>query len=178
MHDVNGDGRGDLVAYDSKGFDVRLNLGSGISSESIRTNFSGGKFALIPTNINSRNRFIRLIQFKENSIVRYSYKVNALEESLLTGLINGLGKIDRNEYSFINDKGVTAGVFTRGQELEFPYVNIQEPVSVVSGNETYMYGKLIDSHCYEYENAVFHRQGLGFGDLKKYVRLIIENSAM
>lgn len=167
MHDVNGDGRGDLVAYDSKGFDVRLNLGSGISSESIRTNFSGGKFALIPTNINSRNRFIRLIQFKENSIVRYSYKVNALEESLLTGLINGLGKIDRNEYSFINDKGVTAGVFTRGQELEFPYVNIQEPVSVVSGNETYMYGKLIDSHCYEYENAVFHRQGLGFRGFEK-----------
>ena len=53
-------------------------------------------------------------------------------------------------------------VYTKGSGASFPYVNIQEPLVVLSASETYHQDKLIDNKSYSYNNAIVHKQGLGF----------------
>ena len=81
---------------------------------------------------------------------------------MMTGLVNSLGVVEKNEYHFINETENIFNVYTKGYDAQFPYVNIQEPLAVINAKETYMNGNLVDNNYYTYRNAVFHRQGLGF----------------
>ena len=72
------------------------------------------------------------------------------------------GVIEHTSYATIDEAGEESGFYTWGHDAVFPYVNICEPIWAVSETKTYHNGTLIDSKTYKYDNAVMHRQGLGF----------------
>ena len=103
-----------------------------------------------------------MVCLKDGKVTKYSFTRNDTKESMMTGLVNSLGVVEKNEYHFINETENIFNVYTKGYDAQFPYVNIQEPLAVINATETYMNGNLVDNNYYTYRNAVFHRQGLGF----------------
>ena len=51
-------------------------------------------------------------------------------------MINSFGRVEKNEYRFINDD--RGGLYTQGSNAVFPYVNILEPLPVIASSETYI----------------------------------------
>ena len=125
-------------------------------------NFPSNKSILVPTNINSRNSFTQLISLKEGKATKYSFSSDYGKESLLTGMANSLGVIEKNYYSKANEEGIMSGVYRKGYGATYPYVNIHEPITIIAVSETYVEGKSTNGNSYHYKNAVVHRQGLGF----------------
>lgn len=62
---------------------------------------------------------------------------------------------------------MSSGLYTKGYGATYPYVNIQEPLPVIASSEIYMNGSQIDNNSFTYNNAVIHRQGLGFLGFEK-----------
>lgn len=62
---------------------------------------------------------------------------------------------------------MSSGLYTKGYGATYPYVNIQEPLPVIASSEIYMNGSQIDNNSFTYNNAVIHRQGLGFRGFEK-----------
>lgn len=78
----------------------------------------------------------------------------------------------------INEEGVSSGLYTKGYGATYPYVNIQEPLPVIASSEIYMNGNQIDNNSFTYNNAVIHRQGLGFRGFEKLRFTIREGKAL
>lgn len=163
-HDVNGDGVTDLIKFGSKVFDTHILSPNMLHADSIETAYakSDSKTILIPANIYSRNRSTQLFGMKGGKVTKYSYAVNKSEELLLTGMIDCFGIVEKNEYAKIDNSGISEGIYSRGWNATYPYVNIQEPLAVLASTETYIDGRSVDTRRFEYNNAVIHRQGLGF----------------
>jgi RHS repeat-associated protein len=72
--------------------------------------------------------------------------------------------IEKNAYELIlHDSDFSMGQFySAGSDASFPYVNISEPIAAYAGSDIYYKSTLKDCFRYQYENAVIHRQGLGF----------------
>lgn len=171
IQDVNNDGKTDLIRYNSSGLSTFLCINNKCSSNSASANFPQTASKLIPTNINSHNRFTQLISLKNGVATKYSFSRDESKEVLATGMANSLGVVEKNEYKYINEESTTFGFYTKGYGATFPYVNIQEPLPVLATSETFMNGNKIDDYSFTYENAVIHRQGLGFcgfGEITTY----------
>lgn len=158
--DINCDGKTDIVTYSSKGFYTDLtNEDTYASIPQFYTSHPSESPILVPTNISSRNSFVQLLSLKDGIVTKYNFSRNDNMAAMMTGMANSLGVVERNEYDLIDGSN---GFFQKGSNAVFPYVNIQEPVAVVSATETYMNGNKVDNKYYMYYNAVAHLQGLGF----------------
>ena len=162
IQDVNSDGTTDLISYSASGFFTYLASDNNVAVCTDYCNFPSTKSILVPTNINSRNSFTRLVSLKEGKATKYSFSSDYGKESLLTGVANSLGVIEKNCYSRANEEGITSGVYQKGYGATYPYVNIHEPMMIIVASETYVGGKSTKGNSYHYKNAVMHRQGLGF----------------
>lgn len=162
IQDVNSDGTTDLISYSASGFFTYLASDNNVAVCTDYCNFPSTKSILVPTNINSRNSFTRLVSLKEGKATKYSFSSDYGKESLLTGVANSLGVIEKNCYSRANEEGITSGVYQKGYGATYPYVNIHEPMTIIVASETYVGGKSTKGNSYHYKNAVMHRQGLGF----------------
>lgn len=162
IQDVNSDGTTDLISYSASGFFTYLASDNNVAVCTDYCNFPSTKSILVPTNINSRNSFTRLVSLKEGKTTKYSFSSDYGKESLLTGVANSLGVIEKNCYSRANEEGITSGVYQKGYGATYPYVNIHEPMTIIVASETYVGGKSTKGNSYHYKNAVMHRQGLGF----------------
>lgn len=162
MQDINGDGMTDLLEYNTSGFFTYVAKNNNVGSSTCYESYPSIKSILIPTNINSHSYFNQLISLKEGIATKYSFTRNDGKEVLATGMANSMGVVEKNYYQQINEEGVLSGVYTKGYNAVFPYVNIHEPISVLASSDAYMNGSRIDWCNYRYNNAVLHRQGLGF----------------
>lgn len=164
IQDINGDGLTDLVKYQPKGFYTYPTQNNSIGNSSAYTSFPTEKQILIPTNINNYNSFTQLLSLnlKDGVVTKYSFSRNDSKEMMATGMANSLGVIEKNRYQLTNDRENPYGLYNRGYGATYPYVNLMEPIPVVIESETYVNGSKIDNSGYVYENAVIHRQGLGF----------------
>lgn len=167
IQDINGDGVTDLIKYDTSGFFTYLAKNNNVGSSTLYSSYPSSKSVLVPTNINTRNCFTQLISLKDGKATKYSFSRNDSEEAMVAGMANSLGIIEKNDYRMINEEGVSSGLYTKGYGATYPFVNIQEPLSVIASSETYMNGALIDNNSFTYNNAVIHRQGLGFRGFEK-----------
>lgn len=166
IQDINGDGKTDLIKYDTSGFFTYLAKNNSLST-TLYSSYPSTKSVLIPTNINAHNCFTKLICLKDGIATKYSFPRNDNKESLLTGMINCLGVIEKNNYNYINDNDGPYDFYSKGYGALYPYVNISEPLSVITTSESYLDGNSIDYHQFKYSNAVIHRQGLGFCGFEK-----------
>lgn len=167
IQDINGDGATDLIKYDTSGFFTYLANNNNVGSSTLYSSYPSSKSILIPTNINTRNCFTQLISLKDGIATKFAFSRNDIEEAMATGMANSLGIIEKNDYRLINEEGVSSGLYTKGYGATYPYVNIQEPLPVIASSEIYMNGNQIDNNSFTYNNAVIHRQGLGFRGFEK-----------
>ena len=164
--DVNGDGMCDLINHWGTGFGVFLGKSNVPEGNNRYVNAVMGypeeKSILVQANINSQNRFSQLVSLKNGMATKYTYKTDVGMESLLTGISNNLGSIEKTSYRRIDANSTSDDFYSKGSDASFPYLDLLEPLPVVETTETYLDGIPDDYIQYSYENAVFHRQGLGF----------------
>ena len=157
----------ELILEHRTGHPTYLAKNNNVGSSPLYSSYPSSKSILIPTNINTRNCFTQLISLKDGIATKFSFSRNDSEEAMATGMANSLGVIEKNDYRLINEEGVSSGLYTKGYGATYPYVNIQEPLPVIASSEIYMNGSQIDNNSFTYNNAVIHRQGLGFRGFEK-----------
>ena len=162
IQDINDDGTTDLIKYVPLGFYTFLANNNNVGNSICYNKFSETKSILVSTDINSRNSFTQLLCLKEGTATKYSFTSDYGKEALLTGMVNSHGVIEKNTYSKANEEGVNGGVYSKGHNATYPYVNINEPLTLVASSDKYVEGKCKEGYSYRYRNAVIHRQGLGF----------------
>lgn len=161
LQDINGDGISDLVNYTPTNFRVSFFKNNGPNGGGPNNGFVYSNSIVIPIDINSHNLFSQMLCIRDGIVTKHSYSRNENLQANLTGMVNSNGVTEKNEYRFLNDQAYPS-IYTTGYNAVFPYVNISERIAVLSSDETFMTGKSIDNNSYTYNNAVIHRQGLGF----------------
>ncbi len=161
LHDINGDGKSDLIRWDPINTETYIYTENGFINKGIIENPSDAAI-LIPVSNTSRNTFPGLLLLDSHDLVQYCYSRNNISDNLLTGAVNSLGVIEKNDYGFINHNGIESGLYVKGTDASYPYINIIEPVPVIASTETFFDGESINESGYQYTNAIFHRQGRGF----------------
>ena len=159
LQDVNGDGKTDLLKYDTAGFGTYLDTSNNLGALEFNTTYQEAQAILVPASSVSRNSFTQLMSLKGDKVTKYKFPRNANLDNLITGMSNSLGVVEGTEYHFIDG---STGFYQKGSNATFPYVNIQEPLAVVTSMVIRVNGEQADKTDYTYYNAVAHRQGLGF----------------
>ncbi len=162
-HDVNCDGITDLIDADSEGFRTLLASDNIIGEEIVSTvkyKDSDKGSVLIPVDINSNSVHTQLIAYKNGIINKYTFKRDVSKTRLLTCVANSFGVVEHNDFKLLTDCRITE--FKQGEGAKYPYVNINEPIPVLVETKTFVDGFKTNYDRYVYENAVMHRQGLGF----------------
>lgn len=162
MQDVNGDGLSDLIKYTANTFETYLAKPNSFATNPVKVTYSKGNSILVPLDINTRNCFTQLVCLKDGIVTKYSFSRDVSAENLIAGMSDSFGVVEHNQYSTIDEVGEANGFYSRAYNAVFPYVNVCEPMWVLSGEEIYVDDVKKDSKTYEYYNAVIHRQGLGF----------------
>jgi len=166
--DVNSDGLTDVIQFNATNtFYTKL-----ATTTTLFTGFeSSGSIDLneipIPANFNNRydfNQFIALTG--SGKVIKYSFSRNDTKERLLTGSITSLGVVTKNYYQMLNE---SVPIYTQGSGAVFPYVNFNGSVYVPYCREQYLNGQKNENLSYSYENAIVHKQGLGFRGFGKII---------
>ncbi len=161
LHDINGDGKSDLIGKLRDRFTTYLINGNTFYQKAV-TELKSSLSLIVPADHNSRNEHARLMSVFNGNVTLYSFLRNIRRDVLMTGMSNSLGVIERNEYGYINEQGVEDGYYTQGSDAVYPYIDILEPLSVVTHTETSHDDVIFSSRDFRYDNGVFHRHGLGF----------------
>ena len=177
--DFNGDGYDDFQAIDknSSGSDmtqpqVYLNDGTGNFFKQVKGGkvYATDKWHFYTGDFNGDGKvdFVCTSDWNKSNWNGYQlYLMPSDKHSLLTGIKDGLGNLTTVDYKYLTDKSV----FTRGRTQSYPLVSIGSSWPVVSSVTTPdgIGGKNVVS--YQYEDALFHKNGRGLlGFAKCYVR--------
>lgn len=168
FRDINGDGRADLICCDSIQFDTFLSKPLFDRYDGVRTQLGDVNSVLIPIDVNSHNLSINLSSLCKGVFTKYSYSRDDSKEVLLSGMINSLGVVEKNEYKHIKKEFDRSGsdnlnsFYMMGSGATYPYVNIQEAIPVLSISEMYQDGIKISEEKFRYSNGIANRHGLGF----------------
>lgn len=167
FHDINGDGLTDVIGYNSQKFSTYLLNNNSTTSNISSTLFPLEKSLLIPVNQLAGNKYTQLFCQNINSgtLTKYSCSVHAGKDNLLVGAANSLGNVEKNEYRIVDS--YSSGIYTSSYIDNFPYTVLTENVPVLYTTELYMNGTKVDNQRYTYQNAILHKQGLGFRGFEK-----------
>ena len=160
VQDIDGDGITDLVEMKDNMFSTYLIKNNQMTDGGTKT-YSNSNELLVPVNINSSTLNTPLVGLVANHITLYTYKTNRRTSLALTGMANSYGIVEKNYYYQINT-GDTLGIYTFGSTATFPYSKLFEAIPLLAGNELFKGGTSADVNMYYYNDAIVHRQGLGF----------------
>lgn len=162
IQDYDGDGMADLVSQKQDETEVyvyRLWNGSNAGTKTYSLLESNTK--LVPVSLSASTTSSTLIGVKGTNAKKIDYARNLRTELLMTGMANSLGVIERNDYLLL-PQAKNVGVYSHTYAEVFPYVIISEPFAVLAGDEKYLNNSKFDYNTFNYTDAIFHRQGLGF----------------
>lgn len=168
LQDVNGDGITDMLKLlGTSLFTYLIKPNKGIQTESAVTVSSNSM--VVPVDINSSNRFSRIVTIKSGTATKYTYPRNDTREKLLTGVVNSFGVIEKNHYRQLNESGGETGYFyyKGSPATTYPYRLFHGPFYVTVNREQYYSNQRYSFIDYYYENAIVHNQGLGFCGFQK-----------
>lgn len=170
-HDINQDGLHDLVYYAPTYFCTYLNSGNALGSINSMNSYPQSHSVLVPTDLNSHNVYAQLVCLRDSFITRYRYSCDDGAELQMTGMVNSSGVIEKNEYRNLREGTGSDTFYGRTGIGTFPYVDINEPINVLAASTTFLDYSAIDTCSYQYEDAILHRQGLGFQGFKTIRRI-------
>ncbi len=165
--DIDKDGFTDLISRNDSMFTTYINF-HGMPNRQISTDECDSKSLLIPININVRNSTAQILFLNDGYVNKLDWKYDHNLETLLTGMSSSLGIIEHNSYDYID---TSKSIYQPGYNAVFPYTNIQEKLAVLTSVDTYLDNSAINHKLYFYENAVIHRQGLGFRGFEKIITI-------
>lgn len=155
-----------MVVYTKNGFYTYIAKNNEFEKIATFCNIPAETLVFIPTDVNSMYISSQLISIAGNMATKYTFARDMGTSALLTGAINSLGVVEKNYYKYINSLDGN-DFYAMGTGATFSYANIFDPVVALAASESYMNGTRIDNKRYTYENAVLHRQGLGFCGFEK-----------
>lgn len=165
FQDMNGDGISDLVS-NLNGTSVYLNTAGAFDGSSAAYHPDGTGSYVVPVNIAGYTYNSQLLSLDNDQVHKFSFTRNDAHQSLLTGVVNSLGVISKNSYAYLNENvyqyGSGNSIYTPGYGATFPYENYQGPFTVVTNTQTWLNNAKQTDLSYSYNNAILHRQGLGF----------------
>ena len=166
VHDVNGDGKSDLICSTQDGFSTFLSDGRVLAKVNT-VNYNSSYAVLAPANINGHSSFSQLACLNGAFITKYAFSRNDYIGNMMTGMINSMGIIEENEYRFINQNENTDEFYMKGFSAVFPFVDLAEPIAVISSTRQYVNNQTVNNQKFSYVGAVYHYQGLGFRGFEK-----------
>ena len=167
VQDINNDGFCDLIKCFQSSLQVMLSNGKGFNNNVITKSMPENYMTIIPANINSNDHLTQIVGLKKNHVTKLSFNRTNEYESLIVGMANSFGVIEKNTYRLLTDDD---GVYTynpAGSNVTYPYVSLFERIPLVALSEKFVNRGLTGSDTYFYENAIIHRQGLGFRGFEK-----------
>lgn len=169
MQDVNFDGMSDLIRNShgyTEVFFTRSGLLNANASETV-SNYTGSSTESISSSVSQPNfyNFMLVLNNNNSELYKISSKRHEGKQRLLTGLINSMGVVQKNYYQCLNDEN--GSIYSKGYDAVFPYENYVGPLWVTSMQENYLKNEKIAASIYNYQNAIFHRQGFGFKGYQK-----------
>ena len=165
--DINNDGLSDLIQFYQQSFHVMFSSGDGFNSNTLYQSLPESSMMLIPANITSQDKLTQLIGLWKNKLSKFSYNSPNEYESLILGMANSFGVIEKNTYQLMTDSGGAYSYDASFGNASFPYISFHERIPLLTTTKTIVNRQLEDMNTYTYRNAILHRQGLGFRGFEK-----------
>lgn len=180
FHDFNGDGRSDIVCIKDNNLQVIHSNGKRIDPALINTYALGdldadGKLFTVDLKRSNHNRILGYI--KKDKIVKLSLSANEKVNTFLTKAQNSLGQSTSLSYFRIDTNGFHeeyGNIYSPGYWAEYPFTNFNGYYwvtttlkSVINNPEDSGNKQTVKDIRYLYNNAVVHKQGLGFCGFKE-----------
>ena len=162
--DSNNDGTSDLIITTSNSFRVHYFTNNSFSSSAYDYSSLAPNSVVVPMNVNAYNNVSQFVSICNENVRRLSNLRDDKLGTILTKTTSSLGVVETNTYEYINQDNAT---FSKGTSAVFPYVNIAEKIPVVASTQQSLNNTVIERRSYSYNNAVAHRQGLGFVGFEK-----------
>lgn len=159
FQDVNFDGKSDLVeCKDGEKFiKVYLTDNTFNSKETITSSMEENSI-LIPANVSSQNMMTGLMAINnKGEFKRYLFEGNDFNTKLMRGYTNSFGVTKQFSY-----KNLYNSEYMAGSGAKYPYVNYKGNLLMATNFKVKTLNKILLDIDYRYQNAVIHKQGLGF----------------
>lgn len=170
FHDINGDKLPDLAVKSGSQVGVYLNLNGVLNTvaETAKVSVDYDSHFITGTvgdGYSYSTRTSQLLSIKDAVVTPISYTRNDARERMLTGMVNSYGVIERINYSNLTNGSVYWTTST--YNASYPYNKLFMDINVVSNTYAVYNNRYISSKSYYYNDAVTHRQGLGFMGFQK-----------
>lgn len=170
FHDLNGDRFPDLAVKSDDKISVYLNRNGRLNTTAISEKITIPSDAhFITGNIGDvcGYRTSQLLSIKDATVTPISFTRNDARERMLSAMVNSYGVVEKTEYANLTDGSVywTTSSYT----TNFPYNKLYMDVNFVSSTSSMYDNKHVSSKSYNYNDAVIHRQGLGFTGFRKII---------
>ncbi|MCM1141702.1 MAG: FG-GAP-like repeat-containing protein, partial [Muribaculum sp.] len=161
--DANYNGIPDLICSTASELKTFVDLHQ-FSKETINTSFDIDNLNFVPIRVKNSSSFTSLIGFKRDKFYAFTYQSKVDKENLLNILIDSYGYQHKTSYSRLSDivSPSTNKVHSAGCDAKFPFFNINNDIFVVNATSNNSDNEVLSRKTYSYENAVGHKQGLGF----------------
>jgi len=104
----------------------------------------------------------------------YTFSSNGIKEKLMTGMVDSRGKILHVSYNLLDENnlnGYSGSSYTINGSIDFPHSYYNNGLNIATKVEVYQDNIKYESWGYAYQNAVIHKQGLGFRGFEKIMKI-------
>lgn len=167
VQDINGDKLPDFIIKSDTQITAYLNKNGVISTTAESARFTVEKDAFFISaavdNV-SDYRTSQLLSIKDAIVTPITFTRNDARQRMLTAVVNSSGIVNRYNY-----ENLTAGsvYYTTSSQMSYPYTKLYTDLNVVSRSDVYSGSTIVGSTSFNYQDAVIHRQGLGFCGFQK-----------
>jgi RHS repeat-associated protein len=159
FQDINFDGKSDLVEYKNglKYIRAYLTGNACYSGECLNSTIEENSI-VTPSNISGRTWTSSLMTINnKGALKKYQFQGNDFNDKLLVGYTNSFGVAKLFTY-----QNLYQSEYIAGNNAQFPYINYKGALLMVSNYKEKSVKKTLTDTHYQYNNAVIHKQGLGF----------------
>lgn len=168
FHDLNGDKLPDLAVKSGTQISVHLNQNGKLNTvaESAKVTVDSDSHFITGTIGDGYScRTSQLLSIKDATVTPISFTRNDARGRMLTGMINSYGVIEKFDYENLTNGNMYWT--TSDYSTTFPYNKLYMDINVVSNTYSFYGNTYLSSKSYYYNDAVTHRQGLGFRGFRK-----------
>lgn len=159
LQDINLDGKSDMVEYEENEKNLKIYIINNTfqAKETITTTLDPNTL-VIPTNISMNNWTSSLLSITpKGEIKKYIFEGNDFNNKLLAGYTNSFGVAKNFTYQNLYNSQ-----YISGNNAQFPFINFKGSLLLVTNLNIKTLNKTLSDIDFQYNNAIVHKQGLGF----------------